>query len=93
MGPDCSALGALGRSPNTYEEELNKEKRGYDLQSRMHQLQGTRATPGVWQPVWLRKGSPEYSPFPDIKRREWVYRYAAGSAYDWCVRKIGCKVP
>jgi RHS repeat-associated protein len=84
---------ALGRGPNTYQEEYNKERRGYDLQSRMAQLQGTRALPGVWQPAWLKKGSPEFSPFPEIRRRQWVHDYAAASAYDWCVQKAGCKPP
>jgi RHS repeat-associated protein len=79
---------ALGRGPRTYQEGLNKELRAYGLQARMHQLQGTRAIPGVWQPKWLKE-----SRFPLLKRNEWVFKYASGSAYDWCAATVGCQVP
>jgi RHS repeat-associated protein len=79
---------ALGRGPRTYAENLRKETRAYTLQSRMHQVQGTRAIPGVWQPKWLSE-----SRFPEMKRAQMVYEFAAASTFDWCVQTEGCQVP
>ena len=42
---------------------------------------------------WLNKASRDFSPMPDLKRREWVFKYASGSANTWCEKSAapGCQ--